>query len=298
MLHFLWLKDLFVLNSEVLHLQFCQLVFGLRPSPSILGTTLMHHLDSYKECYPELVELIKDSLYVGDLLAGASDVQERFQGYQQSKELIGGFNLHKWNSNPSGLLQLIHNKEEAVVQLKTEEANQPIEEDDELFTKSVIGPNQVYEKLVKTLGVCWDESDEMSFDFKELIKYANTLQVTKGSLLKLSAKVLDPLGLLSPFTSTMKCEFQSLCLEKLDWDVELQGNHQRLWRNFVSSLIQLNNVHVPHCYFNSSLSPTFKFMPLLMHQRRHMLLPSICALSIEMDMLRSNYFLQKQGWHP
>jgi len=96
----------------------------------------MHHLDSYKELYPELVELIKDSLYVDDLLAGASDVQEGFEVYQQSKELKakGGFNFAKWNSNPPVLLQLMNNEEEAVVQSKTEEANQPIEEEDESFT--------------------------------------------------------------------------------------------------------------------------------------------------------------------
>lgn len=98
--------------------------------------------------------------------------------------------------------------------------------------------------------------NQMSFDFKELIEYANTLQVTKRSLPKLPAKVLDPLGLLSSLTITMKCEFQSLCFEKLDWDVKLQGNHRRLWKNFASSLIQQNNVHVPHRYFNSSLPPT------------------------------------------
>ena len=259
MLCFLWLKDPFVFNSEVLHLRFCRLVFGLRPSPSILGATLTHHLDSYKECYPEVVELIKNSLYVDDLLAGAGNVQEGFEMCQQSKELMakGGFNLRKWNSNSASLLQLIDNKEKAMVQPKTEESNPPIEEEDESFTKSTIGPNQVSDKLVKTLGVCWDtESDEMSFDFKELIEYANTLQVTKRSLLKLSAKVFDPLGFLSPFTITMKCEFQSLCLEKFDWDVELQGNRQKLWKNFVSSLTQLNNVRVPRCYFNSSMSPT------------------------------------------
>ena len=258
MLRFLWLKDPFVFNSEVLHLRFCRLVFGLRPSPSMLGATLTHHLDSYKERYPEVVELIKNSLYVDDLLAGAGNVQEGFDMYQQSKELMakGGFNLRKWNSNSASLLQLIDNKEKAMVQPKTEESNPPIEEEDESFTKSTIGPNQVSDKLVKTLGVCWNtESDEMSFDFKELIEYANTLRVTKRSLLKLSAKVFDPLGLLSPFTITMKCEFQSLCLEKFDWDVELQGNRQRLWKNFVSSLTQLNNVRVPR-YFNSSMSPT------------------------------------------
>ena len=84
----------------------------------------MHHLDFYKERYPELVELITNSLYVDDLLAGASDVQEGFEVYQQSKELMvrGGVHLYKWNSNLPGLLQLINNKGGAVVQLKTEEA--------------------------------------------------------------------------------------------------------------------------------------------------------------------------------
>ena len=96
----------------------------------------------------------------------------------------------------------------------------------------------------------------MSFDFKEFSKYANTLQVTKRSLFKLSVTVFNPLGLLSLFTITMTCKFQPLSLEKLDWNVKLQGKHQRLWRNFASSLIQLNKVHVPCCYFNSSLSPT------------------------------------------
>ena len=147
--------------------------------------------------------MIKDSLYVDDLLAGASDVEEGFEVYQQSKELMpkGGFNLRKWNSNSPGLLQRVNNEEGAVVPSKMEEENRPIEEEDEeSFTKSTIGPNQVSDKLVKTLGVCWDtESDEMSFDFKELNEYANTLKVTKRSLLKLSAKVFDPLGLLSPF---------------------------------------------------------------------------------------------------
>ena len=119
------------------------MVFGLRPSPSILGATLTHHLDSRKEQYLEIVKLRRNSLYVDDLLAGASDVQEGFEVYQQSKELMarGGFNLLKWNSNSSVLLQGINKAEGAVVQSKTEVANQPIEEEDETFSKSTIGPN-------------------------------------------------------------------------------------------------------------------------------------------------------------
>ena len=54
MLRFLWLKDRYVLDSEVVQLQFCRLVFGLRPSPSILGATLTHHLDAHGDSHAEL----------------------------------------------------------------------------------------------------------------------------------------------------------------------------------------------------------------------------------------------------
>ena len=74
MLRFLWLKDRYVLDSEVIQLRFCRLVFGLRPLPSILGATLAHHLDAHGDSHAELVELIKKSLYVDDLLTGADNV--------------------------------------------------------------------------------------------------------------------------------------------------------------------------------------------------------------------------------
>ena len=44
---FLWLKDAKDPHSEVLKLRFCRLVFGLRPSPAILGATIQHHLETY-----------------------------------------------------------------------------------------------------------------------------------------------------------------------------------------------------------------------------------------------------------
>ena len=116
MLRFLWLKDPYVVNSEVIQLRFCRLVFGLRPSPSILGATLTHHLDAHRDSHAELVELTKKSLYVDDLLTGADNVQEGFELYQDSKELMakGAFNLRKWNSISHELLQLINKKEESV----------------------------------------------------------------------------------------------------------------------------------------------------------------------------------------
>ena len=75
---------------------------------------MTHHLDAHRDSHAELVELTKKSLYVDDLLTGADNVQEGFELYQNSKELMAkrAFNLRKWNSNSNELLQLINNKEE------------------------------------------------------------------------------------------------------------------------------------------------------------------------------------------
>ena len=118
----------------------------------------------------------------------------------------GAFNLRKSNSNSNELLQLINNKEESVAQTKTEKSTSLVEEEDESFIKSTVGPTRTADTLVKTLEVCWNTAtDEISFDFTKLIESANTMQATKRSLLQLTAKVFDPLGLLSAFTITMKC---------------------------------------------------------------------------------------------
>ena len=103
MLRFLWLKDPDDLNSEIVHLRFTRLVFGLRPSPAILASTIRHHLDSQvsEEFKPHFIELLKKSLYVDDLVTGEGDEAKALELCSKSKSLMqrGGFNLRKWKTN-------------------------------------------------------------------------------------------------------------------------------------------------------------------------------------------------------
>ena len=98
-LRFLWIKDLNSNELKVQQLRFCRLVFGLKPSPSILGGTVLHHISKYQETESEIVEVLKD-LYVDDLPTGAPVDETAFEIYQKSKQVIkeGGFNLRKWKS--------------------------------------------------------------------------------------------------------------------------------------------------------------------------------------------------------
>ena len=78
MLRFLWFKDPDDLNSEIVHLKFTHLVFGLRPSPGISTSTIQHHLDSQvtEEFKPHFIELLKNpSTYT--ILLPAKDVKQR-----------------------------------------------------------------------------------------------------------------------------------------------------------------------------------------------------------------------------
>ena len=70
MFRFLWYEDPFIWNQKPVVYRFNRLVFDLRPSPSILGATIEHHLRLFEQSEPEIAELLTDSLYVDDLITG------------------------------------------------------------------------------------------------------------------------------------------------------------------------------------------------------------------------------------
>ena len=155
MLRFLWLRDPHQANPEIVHMRFCRLVFGLRPSPAILGATIRHHLDLYKEEHPALVELIKKSLYVDDLITGDDSVDNAISVYKNSKKIMseGGFNLRKWKSNSDIVTEAINRLEdEPATGIQAE-----VTEEDSSFTKATLGSSEPRnDKIVKTLGVHWN----------------------------------------------------------------------------------------------------------------------------------------------
>ncbi|XP_028413524.1 uncharacterized protein LOC114536361 [Dendronephthya gigantea] len=212
MLRFLWLKEPNNLSSELVQLRFTRLVFGLRPSPAILSSTIRHHLETQKDVDPQLIELLKKSLYVDDFVSGADNEKEASEVSSNAKLIMrkGAFNLRKWNTNSSNLKKTFANQS---------------------------SPNATNVKGVT-------EEDE---------SYAKTVTATtikpNDNTTKISAKIFDPLGLLSPFTIQWKVLFQLLCNENIEWDDELIGEHLNKWNLLILDLQSLSNVCVPRCYF-------------------------------------------------
>jgi len=67
---FLWLESPYDPNCEIIYLRFTHLVFGLKPSPAVLGAVFANHICKYQDQYPEMAYIIQDSLYVDDLVTG------------------------------------------------------------------------------------------------------------------------------------------------------------------------------------------------------------------------------------
>ena len=123
----------------------------------------------------------------------------------------GVFDLRKWNSNSKLLLCEIEHLEKPVSQNK--EAVSSVMEDEQSYTKYSVGLPS-HESISKVLGVQWDsDSDQLCLEFSQKIELVTSLPPTKRSLLKLAAKIFDPLGCMSPFTINLKVLFQNFCLE-------------------------------------------------------------------------------------
>ena len=240
MLRFLWLKDPDDLNSEIVHLRFTCLVFGLRPSPAILASTIRHRLDSQvsQEFKPHFI----------DLVTGERGEAKALELCPKSKSLMqpGGFNLRKWKTN-SKIVQEAINGMNNHANPTTEPGNtKTITEEDELYTKTTNGPpivadNTSENAIVKVLGSIRNtDTDQFTFDLVDLLQHASLLPTTKRSLLRISAKMFDPLGLLSPFTIQLKVLLQELSIERTDWDEQLKGDHLKKWKTLIIELQALN----------------------------------------------------------
>ncbi len=195
-------------------------------SPAILSSVLQHHFSKHQDRLPDLVSLLKDSFYVDNLATGASNDEEANRIYEQSSDLMsqGGFCLRKWHTNSEALRERIMTKEDPTI-TRNEVSEMVPDSPDNLVDHATPGSKQESQEnsessphSVKVLGVGWNyKTDTLHQEHSDLVEYAKSLPATKRSVLKLSAKIFDPIGLITPLTIHMKVLFQMLCSSDYDW---------------------------------------------------------------------------------
>ncbi|XP_022785068.1 uncharacterized protein LOC111325508 [Stylophora pistillata] len=212
-----------------------------------------------------MTKMLTNSLYVDDLIAGEDDdVKTAFAIYKKSKTIVaeGGFRLRKWNSNSASLIEEIVKLEvpnnEILTSQQTCDCPDVTKEDDESYAETSTTLNRLTSSdgnTVKVLGVNWDTvNDDLFFNFDDLYKYGKSLPVNKRSVLKLTAKIFDPLGIPSPSVIRLKILFQVLCSEKLEWDQPHRGEMNKTWNLIFEELKSLGYVRIPRCYFFPGIS--------------------------------------------
>jgi len=238
MLKFLWLKEPFQIDSEIVSYRFTRLVFGLWSSPAVLRAVIEQHVQKYRSEYPQIVDLIDHSLYIDDLVSGGANASEAFALYEVPKYIMkrGGFNLRKWNSNSVELLRLIGESEPCCA------LNSSSDHEPELpVTKG---------SMCKLLGINWDHlRDEFAFDFSELLQHNSELPTTKRTILKLTASLFDSLGLLRPFVIMLKTMFQDLCTSRVNWDEQLPVMLMTKFEVMMKELENIAELREPKCCF-------------------------------------------------
>ena len=137
-------------------------------------------------------EVVTRDFYVDDLLTGANDVDTLEQIRVEVSDILEskGLELAKWFSN------------HIIFSDVSSDLDKVIPLDDSQSTK--------------TLGLHWLPSSDV-FMFMIDLNFGN-LKVIKRNILSVSARLFDPLGLLSPILVKSKILLQELWILNLDWD--------------------------------------------------------------------------------
>ena len=146
------------------------------------------------------------NFYVDDLLKSCRTTGE---GRSLARELvdllkISGFRLTKFSNNSDEILDSLPS---------TEVSSSPF--------SIQFNP----ESFERAFEIRWDmRSDEFLF-----ATIQRKGEATKRNVLRILSSVFDPLGLLNPFTLTIKKLLQSLWKHKLDWDDEIPDFAKQIW---------------------------------------------------------------------
>ena len=202
-------------KEDIKEYRFTRIVFGINSSPfqSIMTIiTLCHEMNSE---YPEVANIVRKFLYVDDFIYSNDKISKLKRIIGDTIEMFqrGGFKLTKFHTNCKDIIKDV--------------------------PKSSLHPSIQYykdedlpkETIFKALGLEFQGySDQFSFNLTKLIEEWNyPVNATKRTILSDTAKIFDPLGLLSPLITTLKIFIQDLWIRKLKWDTKLPSDLLSQW---------------------------------------------------------------------
>ena len=198
--------------------------YGTASAPFLAVRCLQLLAEENTLCYPIEAQIIKQDIYVDDLITGRDNIDELNVICDNIYKIFknAGFNLRKWNSNST----LMGTKN---IQFETSSL-------------------EINDKEFKTLGINYDSTlDVFKYAPFKTIKLTNI--ITKRHILKNMSRIFDPLGLLSPCTIIPKLIIQRTWRENLDWDQPVPHSIKADWIHFIDGLKTIDSLHIPRHIF-------------------------------------------------
>ena len=212
---FWWIDGDF--NSRPVRFRMRVHLFGACSSPSVATFALQKTArDNDQVFHRDIVNSVLQQFYVDDYLQSSPDENTLIRYATETKDLCneGGFKLEKYISNSEKVMQA----------LDPEYVNEKI-------LKAHIN-NDVL-PVEKVLGVEWDMNEDLlqlSFNLE------TTEYDTRRKLLRLIAKIYDPIGIGAPFILHGRSLLQQACKIQLGWDDKLPENILNLTEKWVQEM--------------------------------------------------------------
>lgn len=205
-------------NETIKEYRLKTVTYGTANAPYLAIRTLFKLACDEETNHPIASKIIKECMYVDDLVHGAHSENEMNIIYDQLRSALsaGGFNLRKWSSNSVEFLAKIPEIDREIVQ----------------------------NDLIKTLGLHWNMStDELSFEIN-IPNEKHDIPLTKRMLLSQIASFFDPLGLISPVIIGAKHLIQSTWKKKIDWDEKVPSEIKERWLALKNELHLLKTIKI------------------------------------------------------
>ncbi|XP_059225803.1 uncharacterized protein LOC131997935 [Stomoxys calcitrans] len=220
-------------NEQIQDFELQTVTFGVNAAPYLAIRTLMQLAEDCSSSYPLASHIIRDDMYVDDVLTGCHDLQLALKAKDQLISALNSacFPLRKWASNSKEILQSLP-KEHI------------LKEDFLLFDDS---------SLTKTLGVRWNA---MLDKFLFVIQATPCKEsYTKREVFSEISKIFDPAGWLAPIVVLAKILMRHVWLSKVDWDEKITSKCFQDWKNLLDDFSTINSIQIPRWI---SYAPSFR----------------------------------------
>lgn len=217
-----------------------RLTFGTSCAPFIAIRCVNQLAEDEILKYPDASIVMTKDTYVDDVISGGDDVPAVQKLQRELSEMMrsGGFELKKWASNVSEVLEMVP------------------ESDRELKLPVELNSNDT----IKALGIIWNPATD-SFHFKSSLESTESRKPhTKRTALSTIAKLFDPIGLIAPIIVVAKIFLKRVWMNvpALDWDDSLPSELRDKWTQYIEQLQHVTEIKIPRWVNTSKKNISFQ----------------------------------------